>query len=207
MNNLVPVVILGAGGHGRVLLDELHRMGREVMGFTDPTIEPGAKLLGINVLGDDSYVDGLPPQSFELVNGVGALPKASLRWDIARRMKVKGHQFSTVVSLLSTVAGSAKLSEGVQVMAGVVIQTSVTIGKNSVANTGCTIDHDCVIGENVWISPGVTICGNVVIGDSAYVGAGSVLIQDVTIGSHAIISAGSVIKKSLPGRDQHFDST
>ena len=204
MKDLAPVVVLGAGGHARVLLDELKGMGREVMGITDPSIEPGATMLGVNVLGDDTYIDELPPQSFELVNGIGALPKSSLRWDIARKMKDKGYQFSTVVSLLSAVAGSVKLSEGVQVMAGAVIQTSVTIGKNSVANTGCTIDHDCVIGENVWISPGVTICGNVVIGDCAYVGAGSVLIQDITIGAHAIINAGSVVKKSLPAGDQHF---
>ena len=204
MKDLAPVVVLGAGGHACVLLDELKGMGREILGFTDPTIGPGATMLGVNVLGDDAYIDELPPQSFVLVNGIGALPKTSLRWDVAHRMNVKGHQFLTVVSLLSAVAGSAKLSEGVQVMAGAVIQTKVTIGKNSVANTGCTIDHDCVIGDNVWISPGVTICGNVVIGDCAYIGAGSVLIQDITIGAHAIINAGSVVKKSIPAGEQHF---
>ena len=88
------------------------------------------------------------------------------------------------------------LAWGVQIMAGVVLQSGYTIGENVLINFGALIDHDCNIGDHCVISPGAILCGNVTLGEGCFVGAGAIIIQGVTLDAETFVPAGTLVVAS-----------
>ena len=191
------VLVVGGSGHARVLVDTLQIQGREIVGIADPKFKVGIKLLGISVLGGDEVVEGLLPEDVDLVNGIGVLPGSSSRWRVAKSLRERGFDWTTVVHPSAFKSASAQVETGVQVMAGAILQTGVKIGRDAVINTGATVDHDCIIGEECWVSPGAILCGGVQLGSQAYIGAGAIILQNITIGSGVLVTAGSVIRNDI----------
>jgi sugar O-acyltransferase (sialic acid O-acetyltransferase NeuD family) len=190
-----PVIIIGAGGHSKVLIDILKLTNVEILGLTDPKKEMA--LFDIKVLGEDEIIRNYPPEEIELVNGIGSIGNNYLRKSIFESFKKEGYRFRSVIHPSTTIASNVILSEGVQVMAGVVIQPSTTVGQNTIINTRSSIDHDNKIGSNVHIAPGVTLSGHVTIGDDVHVGTGANIIQNVEIKAGSTIGAGALVLKSV----------
>jgi UDP-perosamine 4-acetyltransferase len=192
------VYLLAAGGHGSVVLDALLEMGVRVAGIVDPAKKPGGKVFDVPVVGGDEWLDERDPAGTLLANGAGAVPHQDLRARLFERFSKRGFGFIAVRHPSAVVGRDATLAEGSQVMAGVVVQCRVTIGRNSVVNTCVSVDHDCVVGDHVFIGPGATLCGEVRVGQGAFVGAGSTLMPGVTIGDRAIVGAGAVVHRHVP---------
>lgn len=194
----LPLIILGAGGHAKVLLSLAHASGREVIGVCDPGLvkQDIRRWRGLCVLGDDAVLCDYDPSSVELINGIGQLPGMERRKALHEQMTERGFTFATLVHPVSCVDPSVRLSAGVQVMAGAIIQADTTVGFGTIINTGATIDHECRISGDVHIAPGVTICGGVSIGGGAFIGSGATIIQGISIGAGTIIRAGSITTKS-----------
>lgn len=192
-----PVIIIGAGGHAKVLYDCLRLLDVEVLGALDkcPSKEDGAP--SIPILGDDSTIHDYATDAVELVNGIGSVGDTSLRAAIYNKFQKLGYSFRTVVHPSAIVARDCNLSEGVQVMAGAVVNTGAKISMDAIINTGAIVDHDSFIGRHVHIAPGCTISGGVHVGDGAHLGAGSTVIQGVVIGSKALVGAGAVVLKDV----------
>lgn len=193
-----PVIVLGGGGHARVLIDALIGMGVSVLGITEKSVKPGVSIAGIPVIGPDSEVLGYPIDQVYLVNGLGSTGNMEKRINLFKTFKEHGYTFYNVINPSAVMASGVKLGEGVQVMAGAVIQTGSSIGCNSIINTRSSVDHDCVIGDHVHIAPGVTLSGSVKIGQAVHVGTGASIIQGISIGENSIIGAGSVVLEDLP---------
>jgi sugar O-acyltransferase (sialic acid O-acetyltransferase NeuD family) len=193
-----PVIILGAGGHAKVLADILMLCDREVIGFVTPDREAGSLFYGQKVLGGDDVVFSYPVDSVDLVNGVGSLPGQVGRWRLAEMIRQRGRSFTSVFHPESVISADVEIGCGVQVMAGAVIQTGASIGRDSIINTGSIIDHDCIIAENCHIAPGVTCSGGVEIEKNTHIGTGATLIQGLKIGEGCIVAAGSVVHKDIP---------
>jgi len=192
-------ILLGSGGHAKVVVDALGSQGVNVDGVVDPGLEKvNSSWRGIKVVGNDDWLLAQNPDDFILVNGIGSLPGKSQRQLIYDRYKSAGFGFLSIVHRSTTIGSEVVLGEGSQIMAGVVIQANSTIGNNTIVNTGATIDHDCVVGNNVHIAPGVNVSGNVFIEDDVHLGTGSSVIQGVTIGKRSIVAAGTVAFKALP---------
>ena len=202
----LPLVLLGAGGHAKVLLSTALELGRTVYGVCDPELSRSRDSVwrGIRVLGDDSEIDVLDPVAVELVNGLGQLVSATRRQVLHQSMKRKGFIFATLVHPRAWVDASTRLCEGVQVMAGAVIQADCEIGDGSIVNTRASIDHDCRVGARVHIAPGATICGTVHIGDDTFVGSGAIIGPGVKIGTGAIIGAGSVVLRDVAMNERYL---
>jgi sugar O-acyltransferase (sialic acid O-acetyltransferase NeuD family) len=204
----VGVIIIGAGGHARVLLDALRLMSCEVLGYVDPAFAKGTQGPGgVLVLGGDEALKDFSTSEVQLVNGVGSIGATTSRGAVYRRGKDAGFSFARVVHPSAIVSSSVILGEGVQVMAGCVVQTDAQIGANSIINTRASVDHDCLIGETVHIAPGVTLSGNVRVGDRAHIGTGAVVIQGISIGADSLVAAGAVVYRDvaeagrlIPGR-------
>jgi UDP-perosamine 4-acetyltransferase len=188
-----PVILLGAGGHAKVLIDALLSCGATITGLTDRQFVAGAQVLGIPVLGDDSILDTTSPEEVHLVNGVGSIGSTAFRQRLFERYKAYGFNFRQVVHPSAVIGRDCKLEEGVQVMAGAIIQAGTSIGANSIINTRVSVDHDCHIGSNVHIAPGVTISGGVTIGNGTHVGTGASIIQGINVGEGCLIAAGAVV--------------
>lgn len=194
----LPVIILGAGGHSKVLIEALLVSSVVITGIVDPNqMLVGAKILGIPVLGGDNVVDKVPPSQVQLVNGLGSVGLPIIRQQLYNRFKGLGYNFATVVHPSAVVATDVVLGEGTQVMAGAVIQPGCRIGINSIINTCASVDHDCIIGDHVHISPGVTLSGGVAVGACSHIGTGATVIQGISIGSGCLVAAGAVVTKDI----------
>lgn len=201
-NDDLPLVMLGAGGHAKVLLSLAHAAGLNVFGVCDPELaqQGRGQWRGIKVLGGDEALEALDPATVGLINGIGQLVGSTGRRRIFERLKAKGFRFPVLVHPAAWVDVSAVLNEGVQVMAGAVIQADVTVGSNSIINTGASLDHDCCLGAHVHVAPGATLCGSVRVHDRAFIASGATLIQGLTVGEDAVVGAGAVLVRDLAAR-------
>ena len=192
-----PLIIIGAGGHAKVLIDALIESEWEIVGLVDPSIKAGTDYMGFPVLGNDDVLCTFKPNEVLLVNGIGSLPGKKIRWQIASSMREKKYAFSKVIHPTATIAKNAILEEGSQIMAGAIIQPGAQIGRDSIINTGVIVDHDSVVGGNCHLAPGTTLSGGVTIGENTHIGTGVSVVQGVTIGSHSIVGAGTVVYRDI----------
>ncbi|MDB5866722.1 MAG: acyltransferase [Betaproteobacteria bacterium] len=193
-----PVIVIGAGGHARVLLDVLRLRGVEVLGVVDnDCAKRGQTVGGVPVTGGDEEVQNHPAHGVRLVNAVGTVGVSPQRSGVFERFKQHGYRFAEVIHPSATIAADAVLCEGAQIMAGAIVQTGCRVGRNSILNTRASIDHDCEIGDHVHVAPGVTLSGNVSVGEGSHVGTGATVIQGVRIGRHCLIAAGAVVVRDV----------
>ena len=188
----MTVLVIGAGGHAKVVIEALRSMNEHIIGATDADpAKHGSECQGVPVLGGDEVAHDHGPGAVLLANGIGQSPEG--RRTVYRRFKESAYEFLTIIHPSATVAADAELGEGAQVMAGAVIQPTARIGRNAIINTGAIVDHDCAIAEHAHIAPGAILCGAVTVADGAFVGAGATVIQGITIGADATIGAGAVV--------------
>jgi len=195
-----PVILLGAGGHAKVLLEVLQLEGRNVLGLLTPDLEKGRKHFGLEVLGVDEQLQQFKPSDIDIVNGIGSLPFEQFRWKVSNKVRSWGFSLSTVIHPSAVVSKAAILEEGVQIMAGCVIQSGCTIGKDAIINTGSTIDHDCMVGEKTHIAPGCTLSGGVRVGEAVHISTGCSVIQNIEVGEGAVVAAGTTLYQDVEAK-------
>lgn len=189
-----PVIVIGAGGHAKVLIDAMLLMNLTIIGIVDADDNKlGERIFDIPILGGDLYIKKFAAEEIDLVNAIGSVAIPDLRKRIYVKFKELGYSFRTVVHPEAVISPYAILGEGVQAMAGAVIQAGCEVGCNSIINTRSALDHDCQIGRHVHIAPGVTLSGSVSVGDRTHIGTGATIIQGRKIGKGAIVGAGAVV--------------
>lgn len=194
-----PVLVIGGGGHAKVLIEALLAGSALVAGIVDADpARVGESVLGVPVLGGDEVVEQFPPGEILLVNGIGSVRSPELRKRIFERFTSRGYSFAAVVHPSAVIAGDVQLGAGAQVMAGAVIQPGAVIGRNAIVNTRAAVDHDCRIGDHCHLAPGVTLSGDVVVGEAAHIGTGATVIQGITIGDGSTVGAGAVVVRDVP---------
>lgn len=195
------IVVIGGGGHAKVLISVLRKAGYAVKGYTDK--EDRGNILGTPYLGNDSMLRQMvrAEASLRAIIGVGKIDASPLRLSLQNEIGALGFDFPAICSPHAIINEAVVLGAGTAVLDGVIVNSGVEIGNACILNTHCTIEHDCLIGENVHIAPGVTLSGGVTIGDNCMVGVGANVIQSVSICAGCLIGAGSTIVKdiTLPG--------
>jgi UDP-perosamine 4-acetyltransferase len=188
-----PLVIVGAGDHGRVIADLAGTIGRVVVGYVQPTSEAeaarGIDGLGLEVIG--SLDDDLP--TLAGVEFTVALGGNEARARAFARCLERGWRPATLVHPAAVQLGGAWLGAGVQVCAGAVIGVAASIADDVIVNTAATVDHDARIGEHAFIGPGAHLAGRVTVEPLAHVGIGAVVREGCTIGRQAYVAAGAVV--------------
>ena len=199
----LPVLIIGAGGHGRVLADLAFCLGRQVLGFLDRDAQlHGRQMDGISVLGGDECLADYPAHAVSLLNGIGSIARSDLRREVYVRLRGLGYRFETLCHPGATVGRSVTFESGVQVMAGGIVQNGARIGENVILNTGTIVEHDCVVGAHTHLASGAVVCGGVRIGANCHIGAGAVIVQGLAVGDGALIAAGAVVVRDVPSGTQ-----
>jgi UDP-perosamine 4-acetyltransferase len=189
-----PIIIIGGGGHAKVLIDALRLNSHQILGVVDPVAPAsGSGPPGTPYLGGNEVLDRHAPDTIMLVNGVGSLPGRDRRRSLFEELAARGYEFLTVIHPSAVIGAETTFGAGVQIMAGAIVQAGTSIGANTIINTGASIDHDCRIGRDVHIAPGAVLCGSVIVGDGAHIATGSNIVQSITIGANAVIGAGSTI--------------
>jgi sugar O-acyltransferase (sialic acid O-acetyltransferase NeuD family) len=193
-----PVIVVGGGGHAGVLIDTLLLNRFPIIGFTDCDLQLQRKqIYGVPYLGDDSVISNYSPLDVQLVNAIGSTHSMMLRNQIYQAFKSKGYTFASVLHPSTIISRNAICLEGVQVMAGAIIQAGCQIGENTLINTRASVDHDCIVGSHVHIAPGATLSGGVHIEDQVHIGAGATIIEQTRIHNNSIVGAGSVVIRNV----------
>ena len=190
----LPAIMIGGGGHAKVLIEALRLRNIPVLGILDlKAIDQTSSLTEIPYLGADEAVLKYKSNEVYVVNGIGSVGLPEKHREIFERFKKWGYQFLSVIHPAAHIAADVELGEGVQIMAGAVIQPGSVIRHNAIINTNTSVDHDCAIGAHVHLAPGVTLCGGVNIGDGTHVGTGATVVQNIRVAKNSFIRAGSVI--------------
>ena len=194
------IIMIGAGGHAKVLLSLLRESGGRVDTVVTPDfIQPNSPFFDLPKLNSDAdAVEKLDPDGCILVNGIGPMPHLTRRRDVFEKFVSRGFIFKTIVSTNAKIAHNVVLYQGAQVMNGVVLQPDVVIGANTLINTGSIVDHDCDIGAHNHIAPGAVLCGGVKTGVNVFVCSGSVVTEQIQVGQSAVVGAGASIVRDVP---------
>lgn len=201
MSKSKQIVIIGAGGHARDVLDVFEACNAreprwEVLGFVvEPAwFQPGVRVNGYPLLGDLDWLSSRA-RDVELVCAVG---DSALRRRLVSEAGARGGRFCSVVHPSVVLTPRVTISEGCVVLAGVVLSSTVRLGRHVHVNVGSTLSHDVAVGDFGTIAPGVRLSGNVEVGEGASVGAGATVIEKLSIGRWSIVGAGATVVRDVP---------
>ncbi|HEX8694183.1 MAG TPA: acetyltransferase [Longimicrobium sp.] len=194
-----PLVIYGAGGHGRevaALLADLNAAAPrwEVLGFLDDGAPPGTPRGDLTVLGGIDWLDGSGVRP-HVALGVGA---PALKRRLVERLRGRVAGFPALVHPGVALHPSVRLGEGALVTAGCVLTVDLEVGAFTTLNRLCTVSHDCRVGDYATLAPGVLLAGAVRVGEGADLGIGCSVIQGVAIGAWSVVGAGAAVVRDLP---------
>jgi UDP-perosamine 4-acetyltransferase len=191
------VVIIGAGGHAKVIINMLRSdPSVEIAGCTDQ--QARGAVSDVQILGDDTILAELYLKGIH--HAFIAIGDNLLRQQLANKAVQMGFGFVNAISPFAYVADSVRLGSGIAVMAGSVIQADAQIGDHAIINTNASVDHDCKIGSFAHIAPGSTLSGKVVVGEGALIGTGVKVIDEIFIGKWSVMGAGAVVVEDIPAR-------
>lgn len=199
-------LLIGAGGHGCVVLDALLQTSPEIDVRVRDDAPTSPPLLGRTVLSP-----ALPPGAFEGSVHV-AIGSNEVRCRLATLMCEQGGRLLSIVHPMATVSPHATLGGGVFIAARAVIAPRTRVGDGVIVNHGAVVDHDCEVGAWSHIAPGSVLGGGVTVGRRVLVGSGAIILPGLRIGDDAIIGAGAVVTKDvaegqlkvgIPARNRH----
>ena len=201
----LPIVVIGFGGHGRVVAAALIAAGRKLVAVTD--LHPEAVTnapKNVDVITDEILLSRYGPGEVLLALGIGSI-RPTLEQGLTRQTVKSfldlGYRFTGLQHPAAWVASDAIVSPTAQIHAGVIVQPGTTIGDFSILNTKSSVDHDCLIGSFCHIGPGATLSGNVSVGDGSHLGTGCNVIQGIRIGNSSFVAAGATVVRDVPDHD------
>lgn len=188
-----PIVVLGAGGHAKVIIATLEAAGREVECILDDnSFLQGTRVLGIPVVGKMDSATG-----FRNHQAIIAVGDNRVRREIAERLDL---DWTVALHPEATIHHSVTVMPGAVVFAGSVVQPGTSLGAHCIVNTGASIDHDCLIASYAHVGPGVHLGGSVWVGEGAFLGIASVVLPNHLVGQWSIVGGGAVATRDVQPR-------
>ncbi len=194
----MDIVIVGAGGHGKVVLEIVRAAGQHnPVGFVDAdSALAGREVGGVPVIGP---VNTLPRLRQQRVGGaIIAIGDNRARVRYAAILAEHGFELVNAIHPTASVGPTAHIGRNVVIGAQAAITAEARIGDSVIINTGAIVEHECEIGEGAHVCPGVALAGRVRIGRGAFIGLGSRVIQCRRIGEFATVGAGAVVIEDVP---------
>lgn len=189
------LVIIGAGGHGKVVADCAQAMAKfsEIV-FLDGLYPRITKVEQWPVLGKGDNLSAFADGNSVFFVAIG---NNQTRSKVIAELDKVAEKITTLIHPSAVISPYVTIGEGTLVCANVVINIATHIGRGCIINTSCSVDHDCIIGDYVHLAPGTKLAGSINIGEYSFVGIGGVIIQCLTLGKHCVLGAGSTLLKSL----------
>ena len=187
------LIIIGAGGYAKSVLDSVDYMNFEMVGFLDDIKPKGFIHQGYPVLGDS--IESIEDRNnYVYFVAIGNNAKRKTWFD-----KLKDYNLSliNVIDKSALVSSHATLGEGCFIGKLAILNHGSSVGDNCVINTRALIEHGCRIDNHVNISTNATLNGDVICEDGSFVGSGTVINGQLTIGKWALVGSGAVVIRDV----------
>jgi sugar O-acyltransferase (sialic acid O-acetyltransferase NeuD family) len=190
------LLVVGAGGHGRVVADAARESGAwGRIAFLDARYPDLSNSGDWQVIGKDTEAMGFREEFSDLVVAIG---DAYTRVGMLDDLLSDGFSLPAIIHPHASVSRGVELGEGCVILAQAAVNFGAVVGRGCIINTGATVDHDCSLGDGVHVCPGAHLSGEVKVGEHSWLGVGSSVIQQVKIGADTTVGAGSVVTGDLP---------
>lgn len=186
MNNLI---IIGAGGYAKSVLDSVDYMNFRMIGFLDDIKPVGDIHLGYSILGNTIDCLKHPEENVYFV-AIGNNRKRKAWFD---KLKEKRLSLINVIDKSALVSPHSEIGEGSFIGKLAIVNHGATVGDNCVVNTRALLEHGCHIGNHVNISTNATLNGDVKCDEGSFVGSGSVINGQLSIGAWSLVGSGAVV--------------
>jgi sugar O-acyltransferase (sialic acid O-acetyltransferase NeuD family) len=186
---MTELLIIGAGGHGKVVADTAEACGYSDIGFLDQSWPEHTKNGRWKIIGKPT------PSDVTMFCAVG---KNDIRAHIFEEYHLNNSP--VLIHPSAILSPTVKMGPGALAVAGSIVNADTSIGRGAILNTACSVDHDCLIGDFVHISPGAHLAGDVRVGDGTWIGIGAVVREGVRIGKNVIVAAGAAVISDIEDR-------
>lgn len=193
MNRLI---IIGAGGHGKVIADNALKNGYTDIGFIDDNA--AGECMEFPIIGTTDEIEALNDGKTDFIIGIG---DNAVRKTIAEKYDVN---WVTLIHPSAVTAFNASIGKGTVIMAGAVVNVCSTVGNHCIINTNAVVEHDNVIRSFSHISPGAVLSGTVVIGERTWIGTGASVINNIEICNDVTVGAGSVVLRNIETEGTYY---
>lgn len=194
------MLIIGAKGFAKEVLEVVHQLNQleNLVFYDDVNIDAPEKLFGqfpiLKTIKEASNYFKIVDNRFTI--GIG---NPILRKQLYDKFITIGGEFTSAISPESSIGSyDVQIGIGANVLSGVILANSVSIGKGCIIYYNSIITHDSLIGDFVEISPCVTLLGRSEIGSYTHIGTNATILPNVKIGKNVIVAAGAVVTKDVP---------
>jgi len=192
---MIDLLILGTGGHARVVIESALTSGENILGLLDTDYKNQQEtILGVRVLGGIDLLDDYDRKQVSIIVAIGDNGKRKVWF---QQLKEMGFKLATVIHPSAILSNYIDIGEGTFINSGAIINAKTIVGDNSIINTGVIMDHEVKIGKNCHLAPGVKVGGRTTIGENSFIGIGVSIADYIKIGREVVIGAGSVIVKDV----------
>ena len=186
------LIVIGAGGFAKSVIDSLDYNAYELAGFVD-TYKKGMHQ-GFDIIGDT--LDGISDRDlYVYFIAIGDPVDRSLWFDKLRSLSLEQ---INVIDNTALISRSTCLGEGIYIGKMCIVNSDSILGDGVVVNTRSLIEHGNSIGYCSNISTNVVLNGDVKVGDMTFVGSCTVVNGQLSLGSNSIIGSGSVVIRDIP---------
>jgi len=187
-------LVIGAGGHAKVVIDALLSSGCLVSGCYDDNkaISGSEPVPGVYVIGGTSLVERDWKRGSNVIVAIG---DNVVRRRLSLRLKV---EYGVARAPSAVLGMGVRVGHGAMILPSAVVNIQTVVGNHAILNTSCSVDHDCQIGDFAHVAPGCHLGGDVTVGEGTFLGVGSTVIPGIRIGRWSIVGGGSVVNKDIP---------
>ncbi|WP_289333127.1 acetyltransferase [Mannheimia haemolytica] len=190
------LILSGAGGYAKSVLDSLDHEQYEFCGFIDNFKPEGSVHLGYPILA--STIDCFSKRdNYHYFICIG---NNSYRLEKFSKLQKYKCRIINVVDKTALVSKNSTLGIGVFVGKMAIVNSGVTVGDNVIINTKSLVEHGCFIGSHCNISTNTTLNGDVIVEDHAFIGSSSVVNGQLRVGESALVGSGAVVIRNVEPR-------
>ena len=190
------LLIIGAGGHGKVIADIASTLGKwDQIAFVDDKYPDLKQVLDWPVIGG---MEDFRMHRQEYPDVFVAVGDNAVRQKITIWSEEAGFHLPSLIHPRAAVSRLAVIGAGTIINSQSAVNANAKIGKGCIVNTGATVGHDCVLGDFVHVAPGASLAGETVIGEACWIGMRSAVIEQLTVGKGVVVGAGAVVLSDVP---------
>lgn len=201
-----PILILGAGGHAKVIIDIISITNEyQIEAIIGQESEEKESFYGYPVYKGDQYLEEFRERGIKKVAiGVGGYRDNNKRIHLFHQLQDMDFDIINIIHPSTIISKTTQMGLGIVIYPGVVINTDVHLGDNIIIASNSVIDHEAQIMNHVLISTGVNVGAGSIISEGALLAVGSSIIPRVKIGKNVLVAAGAVVVNDIPDGSKIF---